>query len=114
MQLIDKSIAIMSLCTMCANGKLNMNCCCCGDDCETVKMIRGLDAIEAEPVRHGRWEKWGFVFHGIEWKRCSLCGSCAGISFSYYGWLDGKIELVTPDYCGSCGAKMDGDENGAD
>ena len=62
--------------------------------------------IEAEPVRHGRWETWGYVFHGIEWKRCSCCGKCADVS--YYGLLDGEIRMSTPDTCGCCGARMDG------
>lgn len=60
----------------------------------------------AEPVRHGRWETWGYVFRGIEWKRCSCCGKCADIS--YYGLLDGEIKMSTSAICGCCGAKMDG------
>lgn len=62
--------------------------------------------------RHGRWETWGFVFHGIEWKRCSLCGKCADVS--YYGILGGKIGMSTPEYCGCCGAKMDGGADNAE
>lgn len=67
--------------------------------------------IEAEPVKHAYWESWGYFFHGIEWKRCSACNKCAGVS--YYGLLDGKIEMETPAVCGCCGARMDGGaENG--
>ena len=70
-----------------------------------------MPEIEAEPVRHGRWETWGYVFHGIEWKKCSCCGKCADVS--YYGLLDGEIRMSTPDTCGGCGAKMvGGDDNG--
>lgn len=61
--------------------------------------------IEAEPARRGRWETWGYVFHGIEWKRCSRCGKCADVS--YYGLLDGEIKMSTPAICGGCGARMD-------
>lgn len=71
--------------------------------------IETMPTIEAEPVRHAHWETWGFVFHGIEWKRCSDCGKCAGVS--YYGLLDGKIEMETPARCGCCGAKMDAEEH---
>lgn len=70
------------------------------------RIIDQLPAIEAKPVRHGKWETWGYVFHGIEWKRCSRCGKCADVS--YYGLLDGEIRMSTPDTCGGCGAKMDG------
>ena len=62
--------------------------------------------VDAEPVRYGRWETWGYVFHGIEWKRCSRCGKCADVS--YYGLLDGVIKMSTPSICGGCGARMDG------
>lgn len=61
---------------------------------------------ESNIVRHGRWETWGYVFHGIEWKRCSCCGKCADVS--YYGLLDGEIRMSTPAICGCCGAHMDG------
>lgn len=67
--------------------------------------IDAAPTIEAEPVQHGRWETWGYVFHGIEWKRCSRCGKCADVS--YYGMLDGVIRISTPSICGGCGARMD-------
>ena len=74
-------------------------------------LVKNLPTIEAEPIRHGRWETWGFVFRGIEWKRCSECYKAAGVS--YYGLLDGKTEMETPAVCGCCGARMDGGaENG--
>ena len=66
-------------------------------------MLDNMQAIEPE-VRHGRWETWGYVFHGIEWKRCSCCGKCADVS--YYGLLDGEIKMSTPAICGGCGARM--------
>ena len=47
-------------------------------------------AIDAEPVRHGRWH------HGE-------CSACKGICIHY-----------KPPYCPNYGAKMDGDENAAD
>ena len=69
------------------------------------KLIRKAPTIEAEPVKHAKWESWGYVFHGIEWKRCSACGKCADVS--YYGILDGEIKMSTPALCGCCGARMD-------
>lgn len=68
-------------------------------------MIDKMQAIEPE-VRHGEWETWGCVFHGIKWKRCSRCGKCADVS--YYGLLEGEIRMSAPAICGCCGAKMDG------
>lgn len=78
---------------------------------DAAELVTLTPTIEPE-VRHGRWETWGFVFHGIEWKRCSLCGKCADVS--YYGILDGKIGMSTPEYCGCCGAKMDGGADNAE
>lgn len=72
---------------------------------EIADMIEDAPTIDAEPVKHAYWESWGYVFHGIEWKRCSACGKCAGVS--YYELLDGKIEMETPAICGCCGARMD-------
>ena len=77
---------------------------------DAAELVTLMPTIEAEPVRHGRWETWGYVFHGIEWKRCSCCGKCADVS--YYGLLDGEIKMSTPAICGGCGADMR--EGGAD
>ncbi len=52
------------------------------------RMIIQAPAVDAEPVRHGRWE------HGM---RCPYCG---------------QIDLAKPNYCCQCGAKMDGDVDG--
>ena len=76
-----------------------------GEKCMADRAIATQGTINAEPVKHAHWESWGYVFHGIEWKRCSACGKCAGVS--YYGLLDGKIEMETPERCGCCGARMD-------
>lgn len=76
------------------------------------KRISSIKPKEADvqPVKQGRWETWGYIFHGILWKRCSVCGKTADIS--YQALLDGKIEMATPIICGCCSARMDGDNNG--
>lgn len=66
-----------------------------------------MPAADVQPVKHGRWETWGYIFHGIAWKRCSVCGKTADVS--YQALLDGKIEMATPSICGCCSAIMDGD-----
>ena len=55
--------------------------------------------IEAEPVRHGRWN----YRHEDDWCYCTACGTDAEGS-------DGECLLT--DYCPHCGARMD--ERGAD
>ena len=74
---------------------------------DVLKIVCGMKAADVQPVKHGRWETWGYVFHGIEWKRCSVCGKTADVS--YIALLEGRIEPVTLSLCGCCGARMDGD-----
>lgn len=49
--------------------------------------------IEAEPVKHGRWEKAANLK-----PKCSLCGE-----YHLFAWPDYK----KCNYCPNCGAKMD-------
>lgn len=59
----------------------------------SVDAIKNAPAVDAEPVRHGRWENAKAPFH----KKCSYC----------------KSILHMPrerNYCPDCGAKMDGDK----
>ena len=57
--------------------------------------LKTSPTIDAEPVRHGRWEWRG----GIPW--CSNCGEMPP-GYSYEG------DVNTTPYCPNCGAKMDG------
>lgn len=56
----------------------------------TQKDIENAPTIDAEPVKHGRWER---TADGAA--RCSACGR--KMSPSQYGYA----------HCGLCGAKMD-------
>lgn len=49
------------------------------------KFVSNRPAVDAEPVRHGRWE------HGLQ---CPFCN---------------QIDTTKPNYCPNCGAKMDGE-----
>ena len=49
--------------------------------------------IEAEPIKHGRWER--YLKEGLPWK-CSECGSRYTVQWNY---------------CPNCGARMDGKDN---
>ena len=62
-----------------------------------IEAVEGRPTIEAEPVRHGRWEK----ADNLKLK-CSVCGE-----FHLYAWPDHK----KCNYCPNCGAKMDGDDH---
>ena len=58
--------------------------------------------VEAEPIKHGRWEVSGGYTRGsaiISIFRCSVC-EC-------------ESEIPSP-YCPQCGAKMDGGEDATD
>ena len=64
---------------------------------DVIKVIEDAPLIEAEPVRHGRWEKRGQEIY------CSECGEEGGYTRA------GASRYS--DYCLNCGAKMDGGQN---
>ena len=53
-------------------------------------------AVNAEPIRHGKWIKCNYVCGDTEWK-CSVCGETE--------WR-GSADWMK--FCMYCGAKMDG------
>ena len=59
--------------------------------------INGAPTIEAEPVRHGRWEDNGIPASVLS--KCSECGILYGAS--------------SFNYCPNCGAKMGGGADNA-
>ena len=110
-ELIDKQASMKAICGGCFKSRAVDIELKCRGTCNVIDILHQQPTIAAEPVKHAYWESWGYFFHGIEWKRCSACNKCAGVS--YYGLLDGKIEMETPAVCGCCGARMDGGaENG--
>lgn len=59
--------------------------------------ISRLAAVDAVPVRHGKW-----VYHDddvMPWNSCSLCGCSA-------------FDLHGANYCPNCGARMDEEVSG--
>lgn len=67
---------------------------------DVANMINTAPAVDAEPVRHGRWidMQEDDATEGM-W-RCSVCS------------FDGYFDIMTPkecgtNYCPNCGAKMD-------
>lgn len=57
----------------------------------SVESIENAPTIEAEPVRHGKWN----LHDGKTW--CSVCGK--------------SNKAYNPPYCPHCGAKMDLEES---
>ena len=72
-------------------------------DYEVVQMA---PAVEAEPVRHGRWEivivSTSNPYESEIEEKCSICGRCV----QRYG------AQPQDNYCPYCGAKMKGCEQG--
>ena len=62
--------------------------------------VRALPAVDAEPVRHGKWIKYApadfpYPYHHDDYE-CSVCSTL---------WASKEIKNM--HYCPSCGAKMD-------
>ena len=97
--LIERRAALTALCEDCLQ-KYEGICPHPASRCVEFRTIKQLPAIDAEPVRHGRWE----LTDNFNFKRCSECGKKRYRILADY----------TP-YCANCGARMDGgDDNGRD
>lgn len=56
------------------------------------EFIDDAPTIDAEPVRHGKWERYSARIAG--WVKCSECGNM-------------EPPLCASSFCEHCGAKMD-------
>ena len=63
-----------------------------------VEVIKNFPAADVEPVRHGKWENKSGGFWEVA--ACSVCGART------------PTVGITPNYCPSCGAKMEGGADG--
>lgn len=68
-----------------------------------VGKIRGIPAVDAEPVRYGRWEHYK-TMHNIV---CSVCKSHR----PYKKTERGYHVVWNANYCPNCGTKMEEDAN---
>lgn len=68
------------------------------------EQIKRMPTIEAEPVRHGKWQPCPIDEANSfgDWFECSVCHS--DFEFSEHSIFVGDAE-----FCPFCGAKMDGD-----
>lgn len=62
----------------------------------SVEAIEKAPAVEAEPVRHGRWTFFKSIAGDEYTFKCSICNE----------WANQRY-----DYCPNCGAKMRGDNS---
>lgn len=69
--------------------------------------VKNAPTIDAEPIRHGRWE------HGREISRSYIGDACIGVQ--YEDWKCSNCGIVCEQsdkpkykYCPVCGARMDG------
>ena len=85
--------AIKSYCSNCDNYS-GVRCSSCMIDYAIIA-VDAVPAVDAEPVRHGKWIKGGYVCGDNEWK-CSVCGETE--------WT-GSADWTK--FCMYCGAKMD-------
>ena len=59
--------------------------------------IKSEPTVDAEPIRHGEWDGWGY---------CSYCGLPWDYLMTQNAEDDGFFDPMPP-YCPNCGAKMD-------
>lgn len=68
--------------------------------------INTAESIDAEPVRHGRWEP--YEFGDDTWHKCSVCGTADKYINIVVRKGFADVRLVSKrNYCPICGAKMD-------
>lgn len=73
---------------------------------EVDEVIANVPAIDAEPVRHGRWiEVWCFDYMDYT----HYCSECHYDALTKEGTMHDE---VLTSYCPNCGARMRGDANG--
>ena len=73
--------------------------------CKGMQDVVNIHTIEAEPVRHGRWEDSTDEWFGTDVYTCSKCRES-------YVLVDGTPKENLWHYCPNCGADMRGEEVG--
>ena len=63
---------------------------------DAAELVNLMPTIDAQPVRHGRWELKMLPFGGGDKVRAYLCTECD------------RYANMKFDFCPNCGAKMDG------
>ena len=71
--------------------------------CKGMQDVVNIHTIEAEPVKHGRWENSTDDWFGTDVYTCSKCRES-------YVLLEGTPKENLWHYCPNCGADMRGEE----
>ena len=72
--------------------------------CKGMQDVVNIHTIEAEPVRHGRWEDSTDELLGTDVYTCSKCRES-------YVLVDGTPKENLWNYCPNCGCRMDGGDD---
>ena len=76
-----------------------------GEPCHSFRdVIETMPAIDAEPVRHGRWKAANRRGTLCDTYVCSECGNMVMQA-------EGYTYSCTCNYCPNCGARMDGEDD---
>lgn len=93
MRLIDADAALENVPELKHDSHENCGICILWDRYEAREFIKEQPTVDAEPVRHGRWEPdKNYMREETGYWRCPLCM---------------KISRDKGEYCSHCGAKMD-------
>jgi len=79
-----------------------------GGVCDAINAVEDVNAVDAVPVRHGRWINYPecLRYESAYCEEDIVCSEC----HSVWNIIDNDADRF--DYCPACGAKMDGDTNG--
>ena len=66
---------------------------------EIIDYINEQPTADVAPVRHGRWVIIEILCGGGKERKYYRCSEC------------NKANVIRSNYCGNCGARMDGDKN---
>ena len=99
MRLIDADAALENVPELKHDSHENCGICILWDRYEAREFIKEQPTVDAEPVRHGRWEMSSDIPDYI------ICSRCCAV---FDVW---KADMEQYHYCPNCGAKMDLEED---
>ena len=67
------------------------------------ELIDAIPTIEAEPIRHGKWDDKMVAFYRV----CSECGAVIRQNTNEIFLHSCMVKVGRLNYCPNCGAKMD-------
>jgi hypothetical protein len=81
------------------NNYDGIRCQACEVDDVLLDVFDGVPAVDAEPVRHGRWIEPDYVYFGAKRYICNQCKDDEYWENRYHNYKE--------NYCPNCGARMD-------